>query len=125
MSGKSFPDLKGSRIGREGNKKRILDLSHCLTIFAFPARLIPLLIEVIRMMSQNVMQYPAIGNDSRLKAENQLQQVVQHRGSKRRHVLMMVVLGGDESLGKDTKEEPANNESNVPTAQKTTRSIIK
>jgi hypothetical protein len=38
---------------------------------------------------------------------------------------MMVVLGGDESLGKDTKEEPANNESNVPTAQKTTRSIIK
>ena len=70
------------------------------------------------MMSQNVMQYPAIGNDSRLKAVNQLQQAVQHRGSKHRHVLMVVVLGGDESLGKDAQEELENNESNIPTAKK-------
>ena len=77
MSGKFLPHLKGPRISGQCCDDSILYLSHGPTLSPFPARLISLLVEVIQMVSQNVVQCPAVGHHSRLKSINQLQQAVQ------------------------------------------------
>ncbi len=75
--GESSSHSKAPRISGQCCCDRILKLSHGLTLFSFPARLIPFLVAVIQMVSQNVVQCPGVGHHSRLKTVDQLQQAVQ------------------------------------------------
>ena len=65
--GKSSSHLEDPRIGGQCCHERILDLSHGPTLFPFPARLIPFLVVVIQMVSQDVVQCPGVGHHSCLE----------------------------------------------------------
>ena len=65
------------------------------------------------MMSENVMQHPAVGDNPSLKPVDDLQQSVANGEVQGLDMLMVMVPGADESLRQNAQKHPENNKFNA------------
>ncbi len=80
------PNAKDVELMVEEKVEAILNAPHLFAVFSRPMRfvgvLVGRLIEVVEVVSEIVMQHPAIGSNARLKGQRQIVDAVEPRSAK-------------------------------------------
>ena len=103
--GVSLANQESPVIGGGGNAKGVFHHTHNGAVFPHPATFVFGLVEIVMMVSQNVMEQPEICGDARMKRVAEFQNSVQGRPLEGPGMLVMMIPGANTAFRNYRQQE--------------------